>query len=268
MSIRQFNPRRNSRGSISRTQFFLINLTFISAIGLQIAYPLLDGEPLRLVTIATVYTGAGAMLLHSLFSFGFTFAIRLLLITWIYAFLIELIGVKTGWPFGQYSYNHSLGELLFGVPIVVPFAWIMLSYPILLAARRVAPRWVFLYGGFGIMAWDLFLDPQMVAAQRWSWIVSGPHIPFQPEIPLSNAFGWLLAGMGLMALLQISLPHERRKKGASTRIPDLFLLWTWFAGVVGNLFFFDRPGTALLGGIVFGLFLLPYFLSRAFGRAD
>lgn len=268
MSIRQFSPRRNLRGSISQTKLFLAYLTFISAIGLQIAYPLLNGEPLRLVTIATVYTGAGAMLLHCLFSFGFTFAIRLLLITWIYAFLVELIGVNSGWPFGRYSYNHSLGELLFGVPIVVPFAWIMLAYPILIAARRVAPRWVFLYGGFGLMAWDLFLDPQMVAAQRWSWIVTGSHVPYQPEIPLSNAFGWLLTGMGLMALLHISLPRERRKNGASSTIPDLFLLWTWFAGVVGNLFFFDRPGTALLGGVVFGFFLIPYALARFLGRAD
>jgi len=118
------------------------------------------------------------------------------------------------------------------------------------------------------MAWDLFLDPQMVAAHRWTWKIDGPHVPFQPEIPLSNAAGWLFAGMGLMAILNFALPQERRKRGANSTVIDLILMWTWFSGVVGNLFFFHRPGVALLGGLVFGLVLLPYLFQARFGRPD
>ena len=44
------------------------------AIGLQIIYPLIDGEALRLVTIAVVYWGAGAMLLHALLAYGARYA--------------------------------------------------------------------------------------------------------------------------------------------------------------------------------------------------
>ena len=40
------------------------------AIGLQIVYPLVNGEALRLLTIAVVYWGAGAMLLHALLAYG------------------------------------------------------------------------------------------------------------------------------------------------------------------------------------------------------
>ena len=112
--------------------------------------------------------------------------------------------------------------------------------PVLLAARKVTKNWVFLYGGFGMMAWDLFLDPQKVSAERWRWDFTGSHVPFQPEIPLSNALGWLLTGMGLMAILNAVLRVDRRKISTSTAVPDFFLMWTWFAGVVGNLFFFDR----------------------------
>jgi putative membrane protein len=48
-------------------------------------------------------------------------------------------------------------------------------------------------------------------------------------------------------------------------VPDALLFWTWFAGVIGNLFFFDQPGVAFIGGLVFGLFLLPYIFLLRFG---
>jgi putative membrane protein len=142
----------------------------------------------------------------------------------------------------------------------------MMAHPVLIAARRVAGNWVFLYGGYAMAAWDLFLDPQMVAANRWRWSFDGAHVPFQPEIPLSNTVGWLLAGMALIAILHQVLPRDRRKTSASFGAVDLFLTWTLFAGVISNLFFFNRPEIALFGGIAFGLFFAPYAFSRWLGR--
>jgi putative membrane protein len=217
------------------------------------------------VTIATVYWAAAAMFIHASLAYGFVYSIQFLFITFSYALVVEQIGSRSGWPFGSYEYSPTLGYQIYGVPLVVPFAWVMLAHPVLLAARKVTKNWVFLYGGFGMMAWDLFLDPQMVSAERWTWDFTGSHVPFQPEIPLSNAFGWLLTGMGLMAILNVVLRVDRRKVSTSTAVPDFFLMWTWFAGVVGNLFFFDRTGVAFFGGLVFGLFLLPYIFLLRFG---
>ena len=100
---------------------------------------------------------------------------------------------------------------------------------------------------------------------RWKWEFTGSHVPLQPEIPISNPIGWLLAGMGLMAILNKLLHLDRRRVGTSTTVPDFFLMWNWFSGVVGNLFFFDRAGTALIGGLVFGLVLLPYVFLLRYG---
>ena len=244
---------------------FVLYATLVVAIGLQISYPLIEGESLRLVTIATVYWAAAAMFLHAMLAYGVVYAVQFLFITFTYALLVEQIGSRTGWPFGSYEYSGSLGYQIYGVPLVVPFAWVMLAHPIFIAARKVSKNWVFLYGGLGMMAWDLFLDPQMVSAERWVWDFTGTSVPFQPEIPLSNAFGWLLTGMGLMAILNLALRKDRRKVATSTAVPDFFLMWTWFSGVVGNLFFFDRPGVALIGGVVFGLVLLPYIFLLRFG---
>jgi putative membrane protein len=266
MSIRHYSPRRNRRRGISYRSQFALNLTLGIAILLQISYPLLSGEALRVVTISTVYWGAGAIALHALLAFGARYAFTYLGIALSFGFLIELIGLKTGWPFGTYEYDPTLGPQLFDVPLVVPFAWAMIAHPILCAARRVAGNWVFLYGGFGLMAYDLFLDPQMVTAGRWTWEVTGSHVPFTPEVPLSNAFGWLLSGMALIAILHLALPRDRRKVSASFITIDIFLIWTWFAGVVSNLFFFDRPGIAFIFGLTFGAILAPYIFSRWLGR--
>ena len=72
------------------------------AIALQIVYPLIDGEALRLVTIAVVYWGAGAMLLHALLAYGARYACIYLGFTFLFALIIEHIGVITSWPFGEY----------------------------------------------------------------------------------------------------------------------------------------------------------------------
>ena len=236
------------------------------AISLQIIYPLIDGEALRLVTVAVVYWGAAAMLLHALFAYGWRYVLIYLSFTFFFALGIEHIGVLTSWPFGTYSYSPNLGFRIFSVPLVVPFAWISMVHPILVASRRVAGHWIFLYGGFGLAAWDLFLDPLMVSAGRWTWVVKGAHVPFQPEIPLSNTFGWLLSGMALIGILHLVLPRDRRKIGASFLAVDTYLVWILFSGIIGNLFFFDRPGIAFFAGAIFGTFLAPYFLVRWLGR--
>lgn len=265
MSIRQFRPKRNFRRGVSGQQRFWLNLLFSVLILLQISYPLIKGDFLRIVTIATVITGALFAFTDAFINFGARFANLLLVLTLVFGFLIEAIGQATDWPFGKYSYSETLGISLLKVPLVVPFAWMMISYPVLLVARKTTSNWVFLFGGYGLMAWDLFLDPQMVSAGRWTWEFSGAHVPFQNEIPLSNTVGWLLSGMLLMAMLHSLLPKERRKKLERTKHIDLFLIWTLFSGVVGNIFFFHEPGVALIGGIAFAIFLAPFLYKTILG---
>lgn len=267
MSIRDFTPRANRRRIQSqRSKVFLV-LVLATAILLQIPYPLLDGRALEILTLLTVYSGAAAMLIHASMSFGNKFALTYLGITALFALVIESIGVNTGWPFGIYEYSKTLGLFIFDVPLVVLFAWTMMAYPALIAARRVAGGWVFLYGGAILMGWDLFLDPQMVTAGRWTWEVTGAAFPFAPEIPLSNPFGWLLSGLTLIAILHFILPTERRKEAPSTLVVDIYLAWSLIGGFVAQFFFFGRQGLALVALLIYGAILSPYFFTRWLNRA-
>ena len=146
MSIRHYTPRRRRYGQLSPRVNGLLNSVVAIAILLQVIYPLVNGETLRLLTLNVIYWGAGAMLLHALLAYGTRYAITYFLFTFIFALTIEHIGLMTQWPFGNYSYSGNLGLKIFEVPLVVPFAWIMMAHPVLTAARRIAGNWVFLYG--------------------------------------------------------------------------------------------------------------------------
>jgi len=266
MSIRHYTPRRKHRGGASPALVTTMSILLVLSIFMQILYPLVNGDVLLFVTIASVYTAAAAMFLHGVAAYGARYGWSLLGIALLFGFFIEQLGVTTGWPFGEYAYSDTLGPKIFHVPLVVPFAWVMIAHPCLVAARRIAKSWVFLYGAGLMTAWDLFLDPLMVAAGRWTWVVKGSHVPYQPEIPASNTFGWLLSGMALMTILHFVTPRDRRKNGGSLIAVDLLLFWTLFSGVIGNLFFFNRPGVAGFAGLVMGVLLTPYFFNRWIGR--
>lgn len=268
MSVRHYNARGNRRSNGSANLQFATYALLAITILFEVAYPLTHGSLLKLITALTVYFAAATCFLHALLAFGKKFVTLFAVTTLIFSFLIELIGVKSGWPFGTYRYDSSLGLAFAGVPIIVPFAWIMIAYPTLIAARKSTRRWVFLYGGLLMAAWDLFLDPQMVDAGRWHWKLVGPHSPFAPEIPLSNDAGWLFAGMGLIAILNAVLPRDRRKGSLGTLVPNFMLAWVFISGLIGNLFFFHHPGLAVFGGAILLVLLLPYAFMLKFSRPD
>lgn len=268
MSIRQYRPAGRSRRGMTNKQSIFAYSLFAVTVGLQILYPLVHGGLLRIVTLLFVYAGALAILTHAFYSYGFKYLFLYLTITFAFALAIEEIGSRTGWPFGEYQYSPTLGFAIYDVPFVVPFAWVMMAHPMLIVARKISSSWAFLIGGVGLMVWDFFVDPQMVAAGRWSWKAVNQHVPLEPTIPLSNAVGWLLGGMALIAILHRVLPKGRRKVGASTALVDLFLLWTVISGIIGNIFFFHTPGVAIMGGIPFTILLIFYLLASRLGRPD
>ena len=258
MSIRNYQPTRRSGQRSGRLLLTFAWALAVATIGMQIAYPLLSGSTLRLLTIATVYIGASATITHAWAAFGLRYAAIYTLIAWSFGAIIEITGANTGWPFGEYSYSPSLGMQLANVPLVVPFAWVMMAHPMLIAARSLNQRWSVLIAAWGLMAWDVFLDPLMVDAGHWTWERTTPHLIGVSGIPLSNFAGWLLSGLILMFFLDLALNSERRSPGRHRGPSAALVMWVYFSGVIGNLFFFDRPGLALTGGLVLGLVVVPY----------
>lgn len=163
---------------------------------------------------------------------------------------VEFIGAKTNFPFGSYDYTPLLQPQLGSVPLLIPLAWFMM----LPAAWNIAHLTVgtknrLAYIGVSALAmtaWDLFLDPQMVAWGFWEWQEYGAYF----GIPLVNYFGWLLTAGMITAVIRPyrwQMPHMA-----------LFIIYAvvWFLQSVGLAVFWGMVGPALFGCIGMGLFLI------------
>ncbi len=182
----------------------LWRLSLILWVGLLIATPIslwIAGDETfpRMATLGVLaQVGATTLALAS----GWTLA-RL---TWVLVIVlcgtlgIEALGAATGFPFGAYSYADTIPPQLAGVPLIIPAAWFMMLAPAwavsdaILGRRleRRSGRYALLHAalaGLAFTAWDLYLDPQMVARGLWAWEVSGGYF----GIPWANFLGWWLS---------------------------------------------------------------------------
>jgi putative membrane protein len=227
----------------------------------QIAYPLVSGVARDRLTVVTVLLFAAASVTHAAVWRTGRWALTLVAVTAGGGLLVEAAGVHTGVPFGAYAYTNSLGWRLLGVPVVIPLAWTMMAYPALLVGRRITahPRWGPVAAGAALASWDLFLDPQMVAAGHWVWAPTAT--PGVLGVPVTNFAGWLAVSTLMMLLLIHTLPGSGRGP-IDDRLPLGLYLWTYGSSVLAHAAFFGLPGSALLGGIGMGLVVLAWALAR------
>jgi putative membrane protein len=160
----------------------------------------------------------------------------------------EHAGTATGVPFGRYRYTGALRPQVAGVPAIVPLAWFAVAVPAREAAHAVlgerSSRTTRVVGGAAaLVAWDLFLDPQMVGEGYWAWEQRGRY----RGIPASNYAGWFLTALGVMALLEVVLPV------AATDPPDPVLVGEYAAmatmETLGFAAFFKDRVVAVVGGL-------------------
>jgi putative membrane protein len=181
--------------------------------------------PSRFLTPVSTFAGFSFALLHAGQREGWKRALILLALVFAVSLTFESVGVATGLVYGPYHYTDKLGPLFLGlVPYLIPVAWFMMSYPSLVIADRLIPsgwkRWAHILsvaavGGLAMTAWDLVMDPIMVAGGHWVWDVHGAY----HGIPLQNFAGWWLTTFTTFALyLLISRSPQKRPAAGFDRL--------------------------------------------------
>ncbi|GIE84888.1 carotenoid biosynthesis protein [Actinoplanes regularis] len=228
----------------------------------QICYPLTEGDARARLTVVTVLLGVAFSLVHALLARGPRAAVALVLSAMAGGFVVEAIGVATGFPFGSYEYSGRLGPRLLGVPLIIPLAWTWMAWPAWLAALRLARRRAsrVAIAAAGLAAWDLFLDPQMVAEDYWRWRDPSPALPGVPGVPLGNYLGWL--GFAVLLMAALAAAAGRATAGPlSSDAPALALwLWTYASSVLAHAVFLSLPASAAWGAVIMGAAVLPLLL--------
>jgi putative membrane protein len=126
---------------------------------------------------------------------------------------IELIGEKTGFPFGNYTYSDRFGpQFPATLPLAIPLAWwniIISLFAICRASLERVPFGpiieVFLISLFAV-AVDLVLEPVATLVRGyWTWYGDGIYY----GVPLQNFFGWFGTAFIIGIGLQFILPSGR-----------------------------------------------------------
>ncbi|WP_018330313.1 carotenoid biosynthesis protein [Actinomycetospora chiangmaiensis] len=232
-----------------------------AAVLVQIVYPLVPTSWLTGVTVTSVVVFFGASVADVVRVHGVRGGLLLVGIAGGGGLVAEAVGLATGFPFGAYAYTGTLGPELLGVPVVVPLAWAMMAWPALVVGRTLAVRGagVVVLGGLALAAWDLFLDPQMVAAGHWVWFAPHAALPLVPGIPVTNYVGWVLVSVLVVGALHLALGARRRAPGSGPAAA--LYLWVYASSVLGHLAFFGLPGSALVGGVGMGAIAVPFAVT-------
>lgn len=187
-----------------------------------------------------------------------------------YTYLIEHVGVTTGWPYGAFSYGVELGPMVAGVPLALPLFFLPLvlnAYFLalaLLGERARAPH-LRLPAAVGlVLLVDCVLDPGAVALGFWSYADGGLYY----GIPLSNYLGWALSGSVAVVALDVAFDHRAlraRLDACSFALDDLVsfvVLW----GLV-NLAYANWVPVLCTAALVCGLLATDRF-DLALARGD
>lgn len=119
---------------------------------------------------------------------------------------VEKLGISTGFPFGEYSYTDVLQPQIFGVPLAICCAWVMVvpaAYQIAQLARsrglirRVLPATATI-----VLLLDLQIET--VAAHvngYWVWLGGGAYY----AVPTTNFVAWWAVGFLMGLVLEMTL---------------------------------------------------------------
>ncbi|MFB6094170.1 MAG: bisanhydrobacterioruberin hydratase [Halanaeroarchaeum sp.] len=158
-----------------------------------------------------------------------------------YAYLIEFVGVTTGWPYGDFAYRIALGPMVGGVPAGLPIFFVPLvvnAYllSVLLLGPRAERRALRLPATLGlVLAIDVVLDPGAVALGFWTY---GGGLLY--GVPLSNYAGWLLSGTVATVVMDVAFSRASlrdRLESAEFALDDVVsfvLLWGGVNAVYAN----------------------------------
>ena len=145
---------------------------------------------------------------------------------------VEVVGVKTEWIFGQYSYGDGLGIKLLDVPLIIGVNWAVLSYCVVQIALNLFENgsrlWIATISASLLVLLDLAMEWPAPMLDFWSFGF--------PYAPLHNFIGWWVVGF---ALVYLFLPQLKDAKNE-------IAIWYYFI----QLMFF----------VIYGL-LTSFFLS-------
>lgn len=193
----------------------LVILHIVGIVGLHLD----NWEPLfrTLTPVNLIVSTAVVLAFHREWNLGFVLALAG---TFAFGFGLEVLGVKTGWIFGEYQYGATLGVKVAEVPLTMGLNWLVPVYGIAKILERFDWHLVVkaAVGAVMMVALDLFIEPTAIQLDFWQWAGN--------TIPIQNYLAWLVASF--LLLMVVIKPMEGKKNPVGA---GLYLIqFCFFAG--------------------------------------
>jgi uncharacterized membrane protein len=164
----------------------------------------------------------------------------------------ESLSLRTGFPFGHYSFTNVMGPKLLQLPVMLALAYVGMGYiswivGLLIlgyASKPISGSRTFslpILASFIMVAWDLAMEPVWATIDRaWIWRDGGAYF----GVPVSNFFGWYLTVFVFYQLFALFLRGQPERPRSENRV------WYWrlpilcYAASAGGNLLLAIPGTS------------------------
>jgi putative membrane protein len=140
---------------------------------------------------------------------------KILIISYLVGFGVELLGTNTGFPFGAYTYGQTLGWKIFNTPLMIGVNWAILVYASLcvvnLWGTKIQNDW--LKAGVAatlMLGLDIFIEPVAIRTDFWTWQSAGIN-DWILVAPYANYLAWWVIAYLLLRLGVYLLPTHQNK---------------------------------------------------------
>jgi len=136
-------------------------------------------------------------------------------------FLIELAGVRTGFPFGQYQYTEVLQPQISGVPVAISISWVLVVFSSYFVTSKQTDNKLFavIASGVLVLAFDVLLEPFAAFINKfWAW--QGDSVPW------NNYLSWFLISAVFASVLAFTVNTEKlknQKRNLINSAPEILL---------------------------------------------
>lgn len=115
----------------------------------------------------------------------------------------EVLGVHTGWPFGEYRYASALGWKCWDVPLILAANWLILILSTNNICQTLHPNKAVraAFAATLMVGLDTFIEPVAMRNDFWQW----PN----GIVATQNYVGWWVVAFGLQMLAE-SLPFTKK----------------------------------------------------------
>jgi putative membrane protein len=142
-----------------------------------------------------------------LVNFGLAIALKAGMSLVAIGFLVEMVGEKTGFPFGPYVYTDELAPKLLNVPLPILFAWMMIIIASFFTARHflfwlkpdASRNQLVLLATVLAVSSDLLMEPVAFKVKGyWLW---ERGMDFYYGVPFSNFIAWTVISFIMLKVL-------------------------------------------------------------------